>query len=112
MDTVDERLRQLEALAESIVTTLREERKALGDAKMQFEKVGVLHPPPPSAFTSTQEQVIVADSNAHQHDVMQLDVGGTYFHVSRQTLTSEPDCMLESMFSGRFQLATQADGSV
>ena len=40
MDHIDARLRQLEVLANSIVTALREERKALEDAKMQFEKVG------------------------------------------------------------------------
>ena len=44
--------------------------------------------------------------------VFQLDVGGTRFHASRSVLTAVPDSMLESMFSGRFPIDTQADGSV
>ena len=59
-----------------------------------------------------KEQKLVADCNAKQADVMRLDVGGTNFHVSRHVLTSQPDCMLDSMFSGRFHLETQADGTI
>ena len=40
MDTLAARLQQLEALAESVMVTLRE-KKALVDARLQFEKVGL-----------------------------------------------------------------------
>jgi len=39
-----------------------------------------------------------------------LDVGGHKFTTSRQTLTSIPDTYLASLFSGRFELTTDADG--
>ena len=54
----------------------------------------------------------MADVNAMQHDMVQLDVGGSHFHVTRKVLTSQPDCLLESLFSGRFRVETQADGSI
>ena len=40
METLDERMNQLTTLVESIAATLREERKMLEDARVQFEKVG------------------------------------------------------------------------
>ena len=60
----------------------------------------------------SQDRQRVFDSNARQTDKMKLDVGGSYFHVSRKVLTSQPDCLLDSLFSGRFRIETQADGSV
>ena len=55
---------------------------------------------------------MVVNSNARQADVLRLDVGGTNFHVSRHVLASEPNSMLNAMFSGRFHLDTQADGTI
>jgi hypothetical protein len=40
-----------------------------------------------------------------------LDVGGHKFTTSRQTLTSMQDTYLSSMFSGRFELATDAENA-
>ena len=54
----------------------------------------------------------MVDSDARQSDMIKLDVGGSSFHVSRKVLTTHPDCLLESMFSGRFRIEAQADGSV
>lgn len=45
-------------------------------------------------------------------NVIELDVGGARFKTSMSTLTSVPDSMLGAMFSGRFELNRQADGSV
>ena len=59
-----------------------------------------------------QDRKRVVDSNARQADKMKLDVGGSCFHVSRKVLTSQPDCLLDSLFSGRFRIETQADGSI
>ena len=63
-----------------------------------------------SAFA--QDRSRVAESNARQSDRVKLDVGGCFFHVSRKVLTAQCDSMLDSLFSGRFQIDTQADGSV
>jgi hypothetical protein len=42
---------------------------------------------------------------------IKLDVGGTVFKTSLETLTKESDSMLASMFSGRFGMKAQDDGS-
>eukprot|EP00906_Rhabdomonas_costata_P016443 RCo023581 len=41
-----------------------------------------------------------------------LDVGGTLFETTVKTLTSEPGSMLEAMFSGRFPVQKESDGTV
>ena len=46
-----------------------------------------------------------------QKSKIQLDVGGHKFTTSRQTLTSVPDSYFASMFSGRFELATDDTGA-
>jgi hypothetical protein len=42
---------------------------------------------------------------------VKLDVGGKLFVTSLTTLCSKPDSMLASMFSGRFALEKDTDGS-
>ena len=59
-----------------------------------------------------QERQRVAASNINQSDLIKVDVGGSQFHVSRSTLTAQPDSLLDSLFSGRFRIDTQADSSV
>ena len=54
----------------------------------------------------------MVDSDALQSDLINVDVGGTHFHVSRGVLSSQPNCLLDSLFSGRFRIDHQADGSV
>ena len=54
----------------------------------------------------------MAANNMKQSEVMKVDVGGSTFHVSRSVLVAEPDSLLDSLFSGRFHIDTQADGSV
>lgn len=44
-------------------------------------------------------------------NVIELDVGGVRFKSSVSTLQSVPESMLGAMFSGRFELSKQADGS-
>jgi hypothetical protein len=41
-----------------------------------------------------------------------LDVGGVRYRTSLSTLQSVPESMLGAMFSGRFELARQPDGSI
>ena len=43
--------------------------------------------------------------------VLQLDVGGLRFSTTLSTLRAVPDSMLALMFSGRFPLVSQSDGS-
>ena len=112
MDVIDARMQQLRVLVESIVTAMKEERDTLHFARQQFELV---HPHPHSCLSmpaSPKDQRRVADSDARQSDLVKLDVGGSHFHVSRKVLTSEADNLLESLFSGRFKVETQADGTV
>jgi hypothetical protein len=43
---------------------------------------------------------------------LDLDVGGVRYRTSLTTLQSVPESMLGAMFSGRFELARQLDGSI
>jgi BTB/POZ domain/Pentapeptide repeats (8 copies) len=43
---------------------------------------------------------------------IKLDVGGYKFSTTLTTLTSDPDCMLAAMFSGRFPVEKNEDGCV
>ena len=54
----------------------------------------------------------MADTIAKQSDVVNVDVGGTHFYVSRSVLMAESNSLLDSLFSGRFHVDTQADGSI
>ena len=54
----------------------------------------------------------MADTAVKQSDVVNVDVGGTHFHVSRSVLMAESNSLLDSLFSGRFHVDTQADGSI
>ena len=47
-----------------------------------------------------------------QDSRVELDVGGQRYCTSIATLTSKPGCMLSAMFSGRYPLNEEADGSV
>ena len=60
----------------------------------------------------TQDRQRVVDNNARQNDMVKLDVGVSGFHVWRTLLTSQPDCLLQYLFSGRFMIETQPNGSV
>ena len=114
MDTISTRLQQLEVLVQSIVGTLEAEKEAVVFAQQKLELV---HPPFLlllcfSIRALSQDRQRVVDSDARQSDMVKLDVGGSYFHVSRKVLTTQPDCLLESLFSGRFRIEAQADGSI
>ena len=59
-----------------------------------------------------QEKASMEKAHTFQKNKIILNVGGKRFETSRQTLTSVPDTYLASMFSGRFELAPDAeDGS-
>ena len=47
-----------------------------------------------------------------QDSRVELDVGGQRYCTSLATLRSKPGCMLSAMFSGRYALNEEADGSV
>ena len=54
----------------------------------------------------------MAASNVLQTDRIKLDVGGGQFHVSRSVLLTERNSLLDSLFSGRFRVDMQTDGSL
>jgi len=73
--------------AEGTRRDLKRDRAALEDEKTSMEK----------AHTFQTSKIL-------------LDVGGHKFSTSRTTLTSVPDTYLASLFSGRFELTTDAEG--
>jgi hypothetical protein len=56
------------------------------------------------------EKANVEKANTFQTSKVLLNVGGHRFETSRQTLTSIPDTYFASLFSGRFELTTDAEG--
>ena len=45
-----------------------------------------------------------------QENEVKLNVGGTVFAVSLETLTKDKDSMLYAMFSGRYPMVKSEDG--
>ena len=62
-----------------------------------------------------EQEVIDAISKkldqVHFSSTVKLNVGGQHFTTSVQTLTKDPNSMLASMFSGRFDMKPSEDGS-
>jgi hypothetical protein len=57
------------------------------------------------------EKAAMEKAHAFQTSKFVINVGGHRFETSHQTLTSVPHTYLASMFSGRFELAPEADGA-
>jgi len=57
------------------------------------------------------EKAAMEKTHTFQNNMIVLDVGGHRFTTSRQTLTSIPNTYLESMFSGRYELTPNIDGT-
>jgi hypothetical protein len=57
------------------------------------------------------ERAAMHHAHTFQTSKLHLDVGGFKFTTSLQTLTSVPDTYLASLFSGRFELTPDAEGS-
>ena len=122
MDAFDADLEQLQKLFMGMVAALRKEREELCDAHQHFEMVCLclatfgnkvcIHILLRVWGCVEQERQRVAASNIRQSEIIKVDVGGNLFHVSRSTLTAQRDCLLDSLFSGRFRIDTQADSSV
>ena len=58
-----------------------------------------------------EEKTAMEKAHTFQTSKVLLDVGGHKFSTSRTTLTSVPDTYLASLFSGRFELTTDAEGA-
>ena len=57
------------------------------------------------------EKIAKKLEDVHFSDVVKLNVGGHIFVTSITTLQKDPDSMLAAMFSGRFDVVKQDDGS-
>ena len=58
-----------------------------------------------------RERAAMEEAHTFQTNKVLLNVGGHRFETSRQTLVSVPDTYLASLFSGRFELASDAEGA-
>eukprot|EP01012_Entosiphon_sulcatum_P015281 TRINITY_DN2026_c0_g1_i1.p1 TRINITY_DN2026_c0_g1~~TRINITY_DN2026_c0_g1_i1.p1 ORF type:complete len:448 (+),score=96.27 TRINITY_DN2026_c0_g1_i1:22-1344(+) len=61
------------------------------------------------AFDSMRKRV--EDVNRMRQSKVKLNIGGALFDTSAETLTCEKGSMLEAMFSGRFKIEKDEDGS-
>ena len=51
------------------------------------------------------------EDNPHISPIVKLNIGGSYFTTSVQTLTKDPKSMLAAMFSGKFEMKPCEDGA-
>ena len=58
-----------------------------------------------------QEKAAMEKTHTFQKKKILLNVGGHHFETSLETLTSVPDTYFASLFSGRFELTTDAEGT-
>jgi len=58
------------------------------------------------------ERKLVTEQNNKSLRKVKLDVGGKIFSTSMTTLTNAPNSMLSAMFSGRYNLETDPDGTI
>jgi parallel beta-helix repeat protein len=102
MDTVERELATLQQSFRLVVRCLEEERLAMlaERSALQTER---------SAFERMQERV--GEVNAMRKHKVTLNIGGSLFETSVETLTCEPGSMLEAMFSGRFAIEKDDDGA-
>jgi hypothetical protein len=63
------------------------------------------------AFKFNLYRYTVENAHAFQRSRIHVNVGGHRFDTCRQTLTSVPHTYLEFMFSGRYELTPDADGT-
>ena len=90
---------------------LAEAHEAMADAKRDAEKVVAMQRDVEKHRAALEEEKAAMEkAHTFQTSKILLDVGGYKFTTSRQTLTSIPDTYLASLFSGRFELTTDADG--
>ena len=80
----------------------RDAEKQIEDGMRDVEK---------SRAALEEEKATMEKAHTFQTSKMLLNVGGHRFETSRVTLTSIPDTYLESLFSGRFELTTDAEGA-
>ena len=92
--------------ASSLLRQAQEARAAAGEetaemkTEIQRERRAIEH-----------EKAAMKKAHTFQTNKIILDVGGHKFATSRQTLTSIPDTYFASLFSGRFELAPDAEGA-
>lgn len=95
---LDERARELARQEE----VLRQEKEQLGQRAEEVQ----------AQETRLQEQVAAMERlHTIQESKIKLDIGGQIFSTSMQTLRRDEESMLAAMFSGRFELKKEADGS-
>eukprot|EP00994_Dinema_validum_P009706 NODE_983_length_1185_cov_74.101232_g743_i0.p1 GENE.NODE_983_length_1185_cov_74.101232_g743_i0~~NODE_983_length_1185_cov_74.101232_g743_i0.p1 ORF type:complete len:376 (-),score=105.37 NODE_983_length_1185_cov_74.101232_g743_i0:58-1125(-) len=73
---------------------LHAERECLVQDRLKFE----------------EEKLLMASANSAMISRVKLNVGGSQFETTTDTLTKDKGSMLETMFSGRFSLQTDAEG--
>jgi hypothetical protein len=78
------------------------EKASLSEGRRELEKL---------SSQLKREREFVEDQQLKTLKKIKLDVGGKAFTTSITTLTSKPESMLAAMFSGRFSLEKDEDGS-
>jgi len=86
---------------ENMVSTMNSELQSIQTATTALEKE--LH-----HLTKERDDLGIAPHKLNSNRVL-LDVGGTFFSTTTETLTKVPDSMLGRMFSGRFPIHINHD---
>lgn len=124
------RLEHIESQAKRFCTSIRDEvshlksvstkaeaaSKAAENEKAEAEEVAKQAHAAAAAEVEADKAALVAERAAMEHlqvfpSTIELDIGGTRFKTSRTTLLKHHGSFLESMFSGRHEVAAAPDGS-
>ena len=88
--------------------------QALTDAAKHFKEACEIFQREADRLREEQEVIDAISKKldqVHFSSTVKLNVGGQHFATSVQTLTKDPNSMLASMFSGRFDMKPSEDGS-
>ena len=99
-------LKEKHAKIQEDLNKLRKESLQFEEEKKRFEEEVEM-----TKKQLEEERKRMESVHQFQSSKVKLDVGGFHFTTSRSTLTKFPNTMLGSMFSGRFSLKCDEDGS-
>jgi len=97
-------LDELKGQFDSMVNNMNHELHAIQEATNSLQK-------DIDTLTKERDELGIAPHKLHSNRVL-LDIGGSLFSTTTETLTKIPDSMIARMFSGRFPIHVNDDGRI
>ena len=102
IDVVERELLTLQSSFRTILRCIEEEKQIMQTEKDKLQA---------DRTSFEQMQKRIEEVNSMRKHKVKLNIGGSTFETSVETLTCERGSMLEAMFSGRFKIEKEDDGS-